>query len=305
MKEFKTMDLSITQYFNQDKLFNIFESLGIVTLKILFILFGAGLLILTAKYVTSRLQEKWLSNALALEAHKRSETLAGIVYTFLKISIVVVAFMMVLSNMGINLGPLLATAGLGGLAIGFGAQTIVKDVLSGFFLILEDQIRVGDIIKVADLGGLVEKITLRTVTLRDISGNVHIIPHSSIDKVTNMTRGFSYYVFDIGVAYKEDTDHVVSVVKKVGEELQKEKNFKDLILEPIEILGLDQFADSAVLIKARIKTKPIEQWKVGREMNRRIKLAFDKVGIEIPFPHRTIYYGEISEKNVDELKKAS
>jgi len=206
--------------------------------------------------------------------------------------ILAVGGMMMLSEIGVDLKPLLAAAGLGGLAIGFGGQSLVKDVISGFFILLEDSIRVGDVVEVAGVGGVVEEVKLRTITLRDLSGNVHIVPNGVIDKVKNMTKLYSFYLFEVGVAYREDVDEVMALLKSIAEELRADPGFADDILEPLEMLGVDQFADSAVIIKCRIKTLPVKQWRVGREMNRRIKKTFDAKGIEIPFPHQTIYWGE-------------
>jgi len=168
----------------------------------------------------------------------------------------------------------------------------VKDVLSGFFILLEDSIGVGDVVEIAGVGGLVEEVRLRTIRLRDLSGNVHVVPNGSVDKVKNMTKDYSYYLFDLGVAYREDVDEVMAVVQEIAEGLRTDRDFAADILEPLEMLGVDQFADSAVIIKCRIKTVPIKQWRVGREMNRRIKKTFDAKGIEIPFPHHTLYWGE-------------
>jgi small conductance mechanosensitive channel len=187
---------------------------------------------------------------------------------------------------------LLAAAGLGGLAIGFGAQNLVKDLISGFFILLENSVRVGDVVEVAGVSGVVEEIELRTIKLRDLSGNLHVVPNGVIDKVKNMTKDYSYYVFNLGVAYREDMDEVMAVLKEIAAELQEDPAFGTDILAPLEMLGVDQFADSAVIIKCRIKTEPIKQWRIGREMNRRIKKTFDAKGIEIPFPHQTIYWGE-------------
>jgi len=182
-----------------------------------------------------------------------------------------------------------------GLAVGFGAQSLVKDIISGFFILLEDQIRVGDVVNVADKGGLVEKVGLRTTVLRDLHGNVHYVPNGTIAVVTNMTKEYSRYVFDIGVAYREDVDEVIAVIKGIDQEMRNDPEFKDDILESIEILGLDQFATSAVVIKERTTTLPIKQWRVGREFNRRIKKKFDELNIEIPFPHVTLYMGASKE----------
>lgn len=223
---------------------------------------------------------------------KRADTLAHVIRDVARAFILVVGAMMILSEVGIALKPLLAAAGLGGLAIGFGAQSLVKDMISGFFILLENSVRVGDVVEVAGVSGLVEEVRLRTITLRDLSGNVHVVPNGLVDKVKNMTKVFSYYLFDIGVAYREDIDEVMAVLIAIAAELQADPSFGPDILEPLDMLGVDQFADSAVIIKCRIKTKPMEQWRIGREMNRRIKKTFDAKGIEMPFPHRTIYWGQ-------------
>ncbi|MFQ5992261.1 MAG: mechanosensitive ion channel family protein [Nitrospiraceae bacterium] len=223
---------------------------------------------------------------------KRADTLTQVVRDVIRTVILVLGTMMMLSEVGVDLKPLLAAAGLGGLAVGFGAQSLVKDVITGFFILFENQIRVGDVVEVGGVGGFVEEVRLRTIVLRDLSGNVHIVPNGSVDKVTNMTKVYSYYLFDIGVAYREDVDEVMAVLKEIAEELRADPHYAADILEPLEMLGVDQFADSAVIIKCRLKTQPIQQWRVGREMNRRIKKTFDARGIEIPFPHQTIYWGE-------------
>ncbi|MDP2381456.1 MAG: mechanosensitive ion channel family protein [Nitrospirota bacterium] len=222
----------------------------------------------------------------------RAHTLTHIVRDVARIVIFFVGVMMILSEVGIDLKPLLAAAGLGGLAIGFGAQSLVKDLISGFFILLENSILVGDVVEVAGVAGVVEKIELRTIRLRDLSGNVHVVPNGVIDKVKNMTRDFSYYLFEIGVAYRENVDEVMTVLQDIAEELRRDPLFADDILAPLDMLGVDKFADSAVIIKSRIKTVPLKQWRVGREMNRRIKQTFDAKGIEIPFPHQTVYWGE-------------
>ena len=226
------------------------------------------------------------------ETQKRTATLSGVIRWLLRMTIIVVAGLMILDKLGVQIGPVIAAAGIVGLAVGFGAQNLVQDVISGFFILLEDQVRVGDVVSLNDKGGLVERITLRTIVLRDLAGSVHYVRNGQISVITNMTKEFSFYVFDIGVAYREDVDEVVKVVKQVDEELRQDPDFKNDILSPIEILGLDKFDSSAVVIKARTKTKPILQWKVGREFNRRLKRKFDELGIEIPFPHITLYPGK-------------
>ena len=214
---------------------------------------------------------------------RRADTLTYVLRDMARVFILAVGTMMILSEIGIDLKPLLAAAGLGGLAIGFGAQSLVKDVIAGFFILLEDSISVGDVVEVAGVSGLVEEVKLRTITLRDLAGNVHIVPNGIVDRVKNMTKGYSYYVFDIGVAYREDVDRVMT-------ELQRDPQYAADILEPLEMLGVERFDESAVIIRCRLKTVPSQQWRVGREMNRRIKKTFDAQGIEIPFPHRMIYW---------------
>ncbi len=237
-----------------------------------------------------------------IEFQKRTQTLGTILRYIIIITILAVASMTVLRELGINIGPILAAAGIVGLAVGFGAQSLVKDVISGFFIILEDQIRVGDVVQINDKSGLVEKINLKTTTLRDMAGNVHYVPNGLIQVVTNMTKEYSRYVFDIGVAYKEDVDRVIEVIKSIDEEMRNDPEFKDDIIEPIDILGLDQFASSSVIIKARTTTMPIKQWRVGREFNRRIKKRFDELGIEIPFPHITLFMGTDKDGNQPPIK---
>ncbi|MEW6052659.1 MAG: mechanosensitive ion channel family protein [Nitrospirota bacterium] len=271
-------------------------------LKIVFILFLAALALKTKKMISTRLLKVLTRQTDDLEVQKRTQTLGSIVRYTLNILILVIATMMIMKEVGIEIGPLLAAAGIAGLAIGFGAQNLVKDVISGFFILLEDQIRVGDVIQIAGKSGLVEKMNLKTTILRDLAGNVHYVPNGQIDVVTNMTKDFSRYVFDIGVAYREDVDEVIGVIKEVDEELRNDPEYKDDILEPIEILGLDQFADSAVVIKARTTTLPIKQWRIGREFNRRLKMKFDERNIEIPFPHMTLYMGQDKEGKAPPLQ---
>ena len=229
---------------------------------------------------------------LDLESQKRADTLSSVIRWVLRTGILLIGAVMLLGQLGVQIGPILAAAGVVGLAVGFGAQNLVQDVIAGFFLLLEDQVRVGDVVQLNDKSGLVEKITLRITILRDFGGNVHYVRNGKIDVVTNMTKEYSYGVFDIGVAYGEDTDEVRTVIEAVGKDLQNDPAFKDDILAPVEVVGLDKFADSAVIIKARIKTKPSKQWQVGREFNRRLKKKFDELGIEIPFPHVTLHPGK-------------
>jgi small-conductance mechanosensitive channel len=226
------------------------------------------------------------------EAEKRINTLTGIVLGAVRIVIYTVFIIMLLSKFAIDVGPLLASAGILGLAIGFGAQELVRDYISGFFVLLENQVRAGDVAIINGTGGLVEKIQLRTISLRDFSGTVHIFQNGKISTLSNMTKDWSAMVFDIGVAYKENVDQVIAIMKQVGEDLRKDEEFGPKIIEPLEVFGLDAFGESALVIRARVKTKPIQQWTVGREYRRRLKIAFDAQNIEIPFPHTTVYWGQ-------------
>ena len=245
-----------------------------------------------------------------VEAGKRIHTLTFIIHSLIKIILWVIFVMIILQKFGINIAPILAGAGIIGLAVGFGAQELVRDFISGFFIILENQIRSGDVAIINGTGGLVEKIEFRTTTLRDFSGVVHIFQNGKISNISNMTKDWSAMVFDIGVAYKENPQVVMDLMKQVGEELQNDPEFKDKIIEPMEIFGLDKFADSAIIIKARLKTKPIQQWAVGREYRKRLKYAFDQHNIEIPFPHTTVYWGDrinplkldVNNQMLDKLK---
>jgi small conductance mechanosensitive channel len=227
-----------------------------------------------------------------VEFVKRTDTLNSIVVTTLSVVVFAIAVMMILKELGIDIGPVLAGAGVLGLAVGFGAQSLVQDVINGFYILLEDQIRVGDVVQIAGQGGLVEKVTLRMTVIRDLAGNVHYVRNGQINVVTNMTKDFSMYVFEVGVAYREDTDAVVEVLREIGASMRQDPELGGDILDDFEVLGVDKFADSAVVIKARIKTKPIRQWAIGREFNRRMKRVFDERGIEIPFPHVTVYAGQ-------------
>lgn len=260
-------------------------TIGIVTLLAIVVWEGTSAAIV--RYLSKTDAE---GKPLARSSRVRSllPVMRNLVFVILATMVVLIA----LSEFGVNIAPLLATAGVAGLAIGFGAQTLVKDVITGAFIMFEDSVAVGDVVKAGDHAGLVESLSIRSMRLRDFNGNVHIVPFSAVNQITNMTKEFSFYVFDLGIAYREDTDEVVKVLKEIGAELQADPNFGYMILEPLEVVGVDAFADSAVIIKARIKTAPIRQWTVGREMNRRIKKRFDELGIEIPFPHVTLYFGE-------------
>src|SRR3989337_1057519 len=252
-------------------------------IKVVLILLAAWMTRRLVHTAVAKLVKKFKQEGITQsESEKRAKTLGGIIKAFATVVIAAVAAMMVITEFGVEIGPLLAGAGIAGLAIGFGAQTLVKDVINGFFMLLEDQIRVGDVVNIAGIGGLVEAVNLRTTRLRDLEGRVHIIPNSSIDVTTNLTREWSRALIDIGVAYK----------KEVGEEMMNDPAYSNLILEPLTVLGVDSFGDSSVNIKTFFKTVPLKQWDVAREYRRRIKRVFDEKGIEISFPQRPIYIGE-------------
>lgn len=263
-------------------------------LGILFIAVGAYIVIKILSYMTTRIERFFEDDdpSTMNEREKQAATLGKILRNMIRIVVWTVAGMMILKKLGIDIGPILAGVGIGGLALGFGAQSLVKDFLSGMFIIVENQYNVGDVIQAAGVAGLVQKITLRTTVLRDLEGKVHTIPNGEIKVVSNLTKEWSRAVLDVGVAYKEDVDHVMSVLKGVGDELAADPAFSHLIEGELEILGVQDFADSAVVVRVMFTTKPLQQWTVAREFRRRIKNTFDAKGIEIPFPHQTIYLGE-------------
>ncbi len=220
----------------------------------------------------------------ALERAKRAQTLGTVIRNVATALIVGIAGLMILRELRVDVTPVLTGAGIVGLAVGFGAQTLVRDIISGFFLILEDQVRVGDAAAINGAAGIVEAINLRTIVLRDVEGTVHVFPNGAINTLANRSKEYSYYVIDVGIPYTEDPDRVTAILQRVGNELKMDDRFGPLILEPLEILGVDAFADWSVRLKLRIMTVPLKQWEVGRELRRRILKAFDENGIEIPVP---------------------
>jgi small conductance mechanosensitive channel len=217
----------------------------------------------------------------SLERQKRTQTLSYVVRTGATAVLIIVTVMLLLAELGVDIAPLLAAAGIGGLAIGIGAQNLVRDIITGFFLLLEDQIRVGDVVKVGDKQGQVEGIGLRILTLRDFDGSVHTIPNGTITTVTNMTKDFSYAVLPVSVSPREDIDTVIQVLTDVGAELRQSADFSSDILSNLEVSGVDEVTGSRVTITVRIKTLPSKQWRVNRELRRRIKDAFNAHQIEM------------------------
>jgi small-conductance mechanosensitive channel len=250
---------------------------------------AASRLLLTLRNYSVRMMLK-TGGGTEFELEKRAATIGGLARKTMFALIWAIALLMVLKEMNFDVRPLLAGAGVVGVAVGFGAQNIIKDVLGGLFLMLENQIRINDVAVINGKGGLVEEINLRTTVLRDEDGAVHIFPNGGIVSLANLTREYSYYVFSISVTYKEDIDHVIAVLTELGEQLRAGEPYHSAILAPLEIMGVDKLGDFAVVIKARFKTLPSQQWLVGREMNARIIKRFADAQIELPFPTQTIRF---------------
>jgi moderate conductance mechanosensitive channel len=221
---------------------------------------------------------------------QRAQTVASLLNNVGLIAITGITFLMIL-GLFIEIGPLLAGVGVLGLAVSFGAQSLVKDLISGAFMLVEGQFAVGDVVRVKETAGLVEKITLRTIVLRDINGVVHIIPNGTVETLSNLTKSWSRAVLEIGVAYKEDVDRVMEVMLEEALRMFRDPDWEPLIVEEPTVPGVERFDDSAVTVRVMFKTLPLKQWDVARQYRRRIKNRFDAEGIEIPFPHRTIYWG--------------
>jgi small-conductance mechanosensitive channel len=267
-------------------------------IKIIGILIGLVIL-----FQISRWSVRWVERLIpekdplqAAEVKKRAQTLGNTLRDALLVVFSFVALLMILGELGIQLGPLLATAGIGALAIGFGAQSLVKDVINGFFIILENQYRIGDAIEVAGVSGLVESLTLRRTVLRDLEGRVHIVPNGEIKIVSNLSKEWARSVLDIGISYREDLDRVIDVLSRIGKEMESDERFKEALLEPLQILGVERFGESQLVVRMVVKTAPLKQWEVSRELRKRIKNRFDEEGIQIPYPHRILFWGEPQEK---------
>ncbi len=288
----ETWGVSVMEFFGTPAGGTVLARAGLIALVIAA---GLGLIRLSNATVLSLLRPRVLDLVGSREAGRRLQTLAPLAQTSVKLLVVLVGFLLILQLVGVETGPLLAGVGIFGLAVGFAAQSLIKDVINGLFILTEGSLGAGDVVDVGGVAGVVEKVTLRSVRIRDLSGNVHFVPNSTIEHVQNMTKDYSRYLLDVGVGYREDTDEVVAVMKEVDETMRRDPQFRRDMLEPIEILGVDRFEDSAVIVRGRLKTRPVEQWRIGREYNRRLKKAFDERGIEIPFPHRTVYWGETKQ----------
>jgi small-conductance mechanosensitive channel len=267
-------------------------------LKILFIMIGTYVL----NRFLKRSIDKIVRVAVVSDKHlskdaeeKREDTLISIFTWTSRIIILFVTALMILQEFGIPIGPILAGAGIIGLAVGFGGQYLIRDIISGFFIILENQYRIGDVVTIDETGGLVEDISLRLTTLRDLDGTVHHIPHGEIKKVSNLSKDFARVNLNIGIAYNSNLDHVIKIVNEVGDELSQDPQWKEFIIKPPQFLRVDDFADSSIVLKILGETQPLKQWEVTGELRKRIKIVFDKEGIEIPFPQRVIHQVKESE----------
>ena len=235
------------------------------------------------------------------EQLKRLGTLGRVLRYIAAVLITLIAGMLVLAELGVSIAPILASAGVIGIAVGFGAQSLIKDYFNGFFLLLEDQVRQGDVVEVAGKGGLVEEVTLRYIRLRDYEGNVHFVPNGIIATVTNRSRSFAYAVINIGIAYRENVEEVFEVMREVAAGMRQDETLGPMILEDIDIAGVDAWADSAVVIRCRFKVQALQQWTVRRAFLLRMKKEFDRRGIEIPFPHLTLYPGQARDGSAPPL----
>ena len=224
----------------------------------------------------------------ALEERKRIQTLARVLRHAASLTLIVVAVLVGLNTIGVSIAPILGAAGVAGVAIGFGAQSLVKDFFSGMFLLLENQIRVGDVVEIAGKTGVVEELTLRRTKLRSFDGAVHYVSNGLITTVSNFSTEFAFAVADVSVSYREDLDHVYSVMRATAATLREDETFRVAIVDALEIAGVEQLADSAIVVRCRMKTLPAEQWRVRREFLKRLKIAFDREGISIPYPHRML-----------------
>ena len=268
-----------------------------------FVILGlAWLALRLSRRLLARLRRHMQQDLEDRERIKRLDTLERVFRYVATVVITLVGSMLVLSELGISIAPILATAGVLGIAIGFGAQSLVKDYFNGFFLLLENQVRVGDVVEVAGKSGLVEEMTLRYLRLRDYEGSVHYIPNGIVDSVTNRSRGFAYAVIDVGVAYRENLDEVYGVMGKVAVALRADPEFGPRIVDDLEIAGVDNWADSAVVVRCRFKVMPLEQWGVRRAYLYHLKKAFDAAGIEIPYPHLTVYAGQDKDGSAPPLR---
>jgi small conductance mechanosensitive channel len=258
--------------------------------RVLVILIGSLLLIRLLRAVSDRIPRLMPAEEgpTITEREKRARTAASLVRTVGTSLVLLIAGMMLFREIGMDITPLLAGAGVAGLAIGFGAQSLIRDIIAGIFILSEDQFHVGDVIQAAGVSGQVERMTLRMTIVRDLHGVVHFIPNGEIKVASNLTKEWSRAVLEVGVSYEEDVDRVTRVLSEVGQALADDETFGKLVLEPPQVLGVEALADSQVTIRMLVKTLPVKQWEVARELRRRIKMRFDREGIQIPYPHRVV-----------------
>lgn len=259
----------------------------LLRLTLILVLWGGALHVIQRGI--PHLREALVARQGDMEDGRRIRTLSRVVRYSLSVLVTVMAILLLLGEFGISVAPLLGAAGVAGIAIGFGAQNLVKDYFTGFFLLLEGQIRIGDVVDAGGKGGVVEELTLRYLKLRDYSGNVHFVPNGNITTVTNMSMEFAYAVIDASIAYGEDIDQAIDVMRQVGDDMRASPAFAERIIEPLEIAGVENWADSAIVIRCRFKVAPLAQWDVRRECLRRLKIAFDQADIEIPYPHLKVF----------------
>jgi small conductance mechanosensitive channel len=280
------------------------QVLSRVTLIVVIVGLTVAVLQISSAFTDYLIRPKSTGRGVIREPSRKLKTLVPLIQTLIKVGAVFTVILVVLEQVNIATGPILTGVGILGLAVGFASQSLIKDVINGLFLLFEDSLSVGDVVNLRGIGGVVEKVTLRAVTIRDLSGNVHIIPNSTLDMITNMTKDYSRYLLDVGVAYRENVDEVIGILREIDEGMRQEPDYRWDILEPLEVMGLDRFEDSAVIIRTRLKTQPGKQWRIGREFKRRMKHLFDERGIEIPFPHRTLYWGTPKAPQPDPLQEA-
>src|SRR3989338_823939 len=276
-----------------------------VPLRVIVILILAWLLMVMSRKLVRLFRNYMNTRAESAEEIRRIETLARMFRYISTVVISLVAGMLVLSELGISIAPILGAAGVVGLAVGFGAQSLIKDYFNGFFMLLENQIRQGDVVEVCGKTGTVEDVNLRYVCLRDNEGSVHYVPNGQITTVTNKSRDYAFALIDVGVAYRENLDEVCEVTREVSRALRADAAIGPKIMEDIEIQGVQDWADSAVVLRCRFKTVALEQWNVRRAFLGRLKQAFDARGIEIPYPHLTIYAGQGKEGNAPAFRVIS
>jgi small conductance mechanosensitive channel len=262
---------------------------ALTALRIALILAGAWIAAALLQRLIRLFRERLAQRIADSEAAKRAETLGRVFRYLTTVTLSLIAGMLILAELGVSVAPILGAAGVVGIAVGFGAQSLVKDYFTGFFILLENQIRQGDVIEIAGKSGLVEEVTLRFVRLRDYEGNVHYVPNGLITAVTNKSRGFARAVIDVGVGYREDLDRVFEIMRAVAQALRADPAFAPKILGELEIAGVETLAEYAVVLRCRFKVAPLEQWNVRREYLRRLKKAFDQAGVEIPYPQRVVH----------------